>query len=143
MKILATLAILFGLALAHGISYNITRGQAVIINANFSASIPAKHAKVRIYQGESALAMQIAQTDENGKLAFLPPAPGNYRIEIASQSDHGEHKSEFNVEIGDDFGVSKYDELAFAKYQGILSVIGILLGFFGIIALIKSKKRPI
>ena len=143
MRILVSLVFYITIALAHGVSYNISHGKAVIINANFSTTIPAKHAKVRIYQGDSALAIQIAQTDENGKFAFLPPAPGTYRIEIAAQSDHGEHKSEFNVEINDDFGVSKYDELAFAKYQGILSVLGIIFGLFGVIALIKSKKRAI
>ncbi|MBP3224121.1 carboxypeptidase-like regulatory domain-containing protein [Campylobacter sp. JMF_01 NE2] len=143
MRVLISVLFCAILAFAHGISYNITHDKAVIINANFATSIPAKHAKVRIYQGDSALAMQIAQTDENGKLAFLPPAPGKYRVEISAQSDHGEHRSEFSVDIDENFGVSKYDELAFAKYQGLLSVIGIIFGLFGIIALIKSKKRAI
>ena len=140
MRALIFLLVALSWAFAHGISYNVTHGEATIISANFAASIPAKNAKVRIYQGDSALAMQIAQTDENGKFAFLPPNPGKYRVELAAQTDHGEHKIDFNIEIDKNLGVSSYDELAFVKYQGILSVLGILFGFFGVIALVKSKK---
>ncbi|CUU77416.1 Uncharacterised protein [Campylobacter hyointestinalis subsp. hyointestinalis] len=39
--------------------------------------------------------------------------------------------------VNDDFSVEKYDELAYIKYQGILSAIGLLLG---ILVLIKSRK---
>lgn len=42
--------------------------------------------------------------------------------------------------VNDDFSVEKYDELAYIKYQGILSEIGLLLGIFGILVLIKSRK---
>ena len=141
MKKLILLIFAFSFAFSHGISYTLKNGKAVIISANFSQSIPVSYGEVKIYFEDSGIATIKGQTDENGKFAFLPPKAGNYRIEIIGDTDHGEHKIEFNTQINSDFGVEKYDELAFAKYQGILSVIGIIFGLFGVIMMIKSRKK--
>ena len=138
MKKLILLILAFNFAFAHGISYSVKEDKALVISAFFSPSDPVSYGEVKVFYEDSAIAMQNGQTDEFGKFAFLPPKVGNYRIQIIGNSDHGEHKSEFNIEVNSDFGLSKYDELAFAKYQGILSVIGLIFGLFGVIIMIKK-----
>ena len=133
--LMAFLCVVFGLA--HGVSYAVNTGKAIIISANFTKNTPVAYGKIDIYEGDSAIALLHAQTDAYGKFAFLPPKSGVYRVELTAFSDHGEHKSEFSVTVNDDFSVEKYDELAYIKYQGILSAIGL---FFGILVLIKSRK---
>lgn len=141
MKKLILLIFALNFALAHGISYSVKESNAIVLSANFSQNIPVSFGEVKIYFEDSALAMIKGQTDENGKFAFLPPKAGNYRAEITGNSDHGEHKIEFNIEINSNFGVSKYDELAFARYQGILSVLGLIFGLFGVIVIIKNRSN--
>ena len=136
--LLIFLCVIFGFA--HGVSYAVNTGKAIIISANFTKNTPVAYGKIDIYEGDSAIALLHAQTDAYGKFAFLPPKSGVYRVELTAFSDHGEHKSEFSVTVNDDFSVEKYDELAYIKYQGILSAIGLLLGIFGILVLIKSRK---
>ena len=136
--LLIFLCVIFGFA--HGVSYTVNDGKAIIISANFTQNTPVAYGKIDIYEGDSAIALLHGQTDSYGKFAFLPPKSGVYRVELTAFSDHGEHKSEFSVTVNDDFSVEKYDELAYIKYQGILSAIGLLLGIFGILVLIKSRK---
>ena len=136
--LLIFLCVIFGFA--HGVSYTVNDGKAIIISANFTQNTPVAYGKIDIYEGDSAIALLHGQTDSYGKFAFLPPKSGIYRIELTAFSDHGEHKSEFSVTVNDDFSVEKYDALAYIKYQGILSAIGLLLGIFGILVLIKSRK---
>ena len=141
MKKLILFIFALNFAFSHGISYSVKEGNAVIISANFSQNIPVSGGEVKIYFENSALATIQGQTDENGKFAFLPPKAGNYKAEIIADTDHGEHKIEFKIEVNSDFGVNKYDELAFAKYQGILSVLGLIFGLFGVIIMIKNRSN--
>ncbi|CUU71861.1 Uncharacterised protein [Campylobacter hyointestinalis] len=136
--LMAFLCVVFGFA--HGVSYAVNTGKAIIISANFTKNTPVAYGKIDIYEGDSAIALLHAQTDAYGKFAFLPPKSGVYRVELTAFSDHGEHKSEFSVTVNDNFSVEKYDELVYIKYHGILSAIGLLLGIFGILVLIKSRK---
>ncbi|ARR01114.1 MULTISPECIES: hypothetical protein [Campylobacter] len=136
--LLIFLCVIFGFA--HGVSYTVNDGKAIIISANFTQNTPVAYGKIDIYEGDSAIALLHGQTDSYGKFAFLPPKSGIYRIELTAFSDHGEHKSEFSVTVNDDFSVEKYDELAYVKYQGVLSVIGVLFGIFGILVLVKHRK---
>lgn len=141
MKKLILLIFAINFAFSHGISYLVKEDKALVISAFFSTSNPVSYGEVKVFYEDSAIAMQNGQTDEFGKFAFLPPKAGMYRIEIIGDTDHGEHKSEFSIEVNSDFSISKYDELAFAKYQGILSVIGIIFGLFGVIIMIKNRKN--
>lgn len=141
MKKLILLIFAINFAFAHGISYSLKKDEAIIISAYFSQTIPVAYGEVEIYFEDSAIPMQKGQTDEFGKFAFLPSKSGKYHAQIIANSDHGEHKIEFDFEINSDFNISKYDELAFVKYQGILSVIGIIFGIFGVISLIKTRSK--
>ena len=141
MKKLILLIFAVSFVFSHGISYSLKEGKALIVSAYFAQNTPVSYGEVKIFYEYSAIAMQNGQTDENGKFAFLPPKAGKYRIEIIGETDHGEHKIEFDAQINSDFGVEKYDELAFAKYQGILSIIGIIFGLFGVIIMIKNRKK--
>ena len=99
--LLIFLCVIFGFA--HGVSYTVNDGKAIIISANFTQNTPVAYGKIDIYEGDSAIALLHGQTDSYGKFAFLPPKSGIYRIELTAFSDHGEHKSEFSVTVNDDF----------------------------------------
>ncbi|QKG28678.1 hypothetical protein [Campylobacter sp. RM16187] len=139
MRILLLLSLFLSALFSHGLFYSVHEDKAVIINANFTEKIPAAYASIVIYEGESAIPLLTSKLDSGGNFAFLPPRSGEYRVKISASSDHGSHDKEFSLNV-DEGSLSGYKEPVYQKYLGILSVIGIIFGIFGIIVLIKSKK---
>lgn len=88
--LIAFLCVVFGFA--HGVSYAVNTGKAIIISANFTKNTPVAYGKIDIYEGDSAISLLHAQTDAYGKFAFLPPKSGVYRVELTAFSDHGEQR---------------------------------------------------
>ncbi|VEJ24843.1 Uncharacterised protein [Helicobacter cholecystus] len=126
---------------AHGIFYDLKEDKALVFHINFSQTTPASYAKVIIYKGDSAIPYLEANCDERGVFAFIPPKEGTYRAYVSGTSDHGEHTQEFSFEVGKDFSLSTYQQPLYERYSGVLSAIGLLFGLFGILALLKSRKK--
>lgn len=141
MRILCILALWLGSVWAHGIFYDLKEGKALIFHINFSQTTPASFAKITIYEGESAIPLLESSCDERGVFAFVPPREGSYRAFVSGTSDHGEHTQEFSFNVGKDFSLSEYKQPLYERYSGVLSAVGLLLGLFGILSLIKSRKR--
>lgn len=141
IRLVCILTLWVGSALAHGIFYDLKEGKALIFHINFSQTTPASYAKVTLYEGESAIPFLESSCDERGVFAFVPPREGTYRAYVSGTSDHGEHTQEFSFEVGKDFSLSTYKPPLYERYSGVLSAIGVLFGLFGILALIKSRKR--
>lgn len=125
----------------HGIFYDLKEGNALIFHINFSQTTPASYAKITLYEGDSAIPLLEANCDERGIFAFVPPKKGVYKAHISGTSDHGEHTQEFSFEVGKDFSLSEYKQPLYERYSGVLSAIGLLFGLFGILAMLKGKKR--
>lgn len=140
MRVFLTLLFFCSFALSHGIDYAVKEGRAIIINAKYSEHIPVAYAKIEIYKGDSAIPLISTKLDSNGNFAFVPTDKGQYGVKIVGTSDHGDHISEFKIDIDDKFELGAYDEPKYQKYTGILSVLGIIFGLFGLISMIKSRK---
>lgn len=141
IRALCVLALLLGSLGAHGIFYDLKEGKALIFHINFSQTTPASFAKVVLYEGESAIPLLEGSCDERGVFAFVPPREGTYRAYVSGSSDHGEHTQEFSFEVGKDFSLTDYKQPLYERYSGVLSAVGVLLGLFGILSLIKARKR--
>lgn len=141
IRLLCVLTLWAGSLFAHGIFYDLKEGKALIFHINFSQTTPASYAKITLYEGESAIPFLEGSCDERGVFAFVPPKEGIYRAYVSETSDHGEHTQEFSFEVGKDFSLSSYKQPIYERYSGVLSAIGLLFGLFGILALLKSRKR--
>lgn len=141
IRLLCILSLWMGGVWAHGIFYDLKEGKALVFHINFSQTTPASYAKITIYEGDSAIPYLETNCDEKGIFAFIPPKEGTYKAYVSGTSDHGEHTQEFNFEVGKDFSLSTYKQPLYERYSGVLSAIGLLFGFFGILVLIKSRKR--
>ncbi|AQW86944.1 Co/Ni ABC transporter CbiKLMQO, membrane protein CbiL [Campylobacter pinnipediorum subsp. caledonicus] len=141
MKFFVTLAFICSFLFSHGLFYEAKEGKAIIINANFTKSVPAAYAKIEIFEGDSALAFVNSRMDSKGNFAFLPQSAGTYNVKITAGSDHGEHIKEFKIDVANDFEIAKFEQPVFQKYFGALSAIGIIFGIFGVLSLIKSRKK--
>lgn len=126
---------------AHGVFYESYKAEAIVIHAEFAANSPARFAKLEIYKGDSALPMQEARMDESGNFAFLPPEDGTYRVLISAGSDHGEHTADFTIDANAMASEVTFEKQPFEKYIGILGSLGVIFGLFGILALLKSRRK--
>lgn len=141
MRLFAVLVFCISALFSHGLFYEVQQGNAVILHLNFSESVPARFAKVTMYKGDSAIPFIESVADDVGVFAFVPREHGMYRVHVSGTSDHGEHTQEFELNIDDKFKLQSYEQPLFERYSGVLGVIGIILGFFGLLMMFKSRKQ--
>lgn len=91
-RALAALALTLGLvwagpAAAHGVSAQTGRGPAAWVRAEYSDGEAMSYAKVRVLdpQGQT---FQVGNADEQGNFAWLPTAPGSYRVVLEDGQGH-------------------------------------------------------
>jgi nickel transport protein len=88
--LLATIAAVTPNALAHEVLHSIERGRAIAVRAQFSDGEHLADCEYQVFApSERGTAHQTGRTDRNGWLAFVPDAPGTWRVKIADASGHG------------------------------------------------------
>lgn len=127
-------------AFAHGIFYELVDG-AVGVRVTAPNNIPISNANVTIYAPEASLPFVNGKTDVNGNFAFMPDSHGQWRVVINVDSDHGGHIKDFKITIDENRKVDEFKKTPYERYMKMLSVLGLLLGLFGIIVLIKNRKK--
>ncbi len=136
-------------ALAHGVEGKVTLfSGGVVITATYDTGEPMSYAQVEIYAPDSKTKFQLGRTDRNGRFAFVPDAPGKWRVII---SDGVGHQLELAVEVKSlAHGKTEIQKTADTNHRVFISrktaaIIGVLL-IFGIFGWIKEfwqiKRRP-
>ncbi|AXH12637.1 hypothetical protein [Halarcobacter bivalviorum] len=125
---------------AHGVFHNIVDG-AVAIRVTAPNNIAIDNAKITIYAPESSLPFTKGKTDLNGNFAFVPDSHGKWKVDIDVPSDHGSHLKSFHVTIDEKQNVKEFEKTPYDRYLNIISALGFLFGIFGIISLLKTRKK--
>jgi len=77
-------------ARGHEVLHEIERGRATAVRAFFADGEPLAYAAVEVYSpADPAVPHQKGRTDRNGWVAFVPDAPGAWRVKIVDGSGHG------------------------------------------------------
>ncbi len=77
-------------ARAHEVLHDVERGRAVAVRAYFADGEALAYAPYEIYSpADAALPHQKGRTDRSGWLAFVPDAPGKWRVKVTDASGHG------------------------------------------------------
>lgn len=77
------------LACAHDLQVAIERAAPVVlVKASYAGTEPAAFAQVDVYGPGSHTAFQNAHTDARGVFAFLPDAPGAWRVVVDDELGH-------------------------------------------------------
>lgn len=125
---------------AHGVFYDIVDG-AVGVRVTAPNNIAIDNAKVTIYAPESSLPFTKGKTDLNGNFAFIPDSHGKWRVDIDVPSDHGSHLKSFHITVDENKNVKEFEKTPYDRYLNMISALGFLFGIFGLITLIKSRKK--
>lgn len=138
-------------ARSHGGHGHIATEHAVTVTFTNEAGDALKGLSSRVIDpaGERILA---GQTDNQGRVVFLPDSAGTWTVKAMSPEGHG---GTVKVEINDHLRVVGNEEAhdhghgersaATPAPQGVTfaAAVGYLLGAFGVVALILSRKRTI
>jgi len=89
IPLLVGLVAMPGMAAAHGVFHQVTRGEAVLVTAEYDDGDPMSCAEVKIHPpGEGKIAQQTGRTDRNGCFAFVPDVQGQWRVTIDGCMGH-------------------------------------------------------
>jgi len=96
----ATLALLATLALAaawspsraaaHETLHEVARGRAIAVKAYFADGEVLAYTAYEVYSpSDPKIPYQKGRTDRSGWLAFVPDAPGKWRVKVIDETGHG------------------------------------------------------
>lgn len=93
-RLVAGVALMAGLALAHGVDYRVVESRGVVAlewRYESQSAAPAKHAQVKVYSpADASKEYMTGQTDARGLFVFLPDRPGEWRVEVDDNEGHRE-----------------------------------------------------
>lgn len=77
-------------AAAHEVLHSVERGQAVALKAFFADGEVMAYVPYEIYSPRDArIPHQKGRTDRSGYVAFVPDAPGAWRVKVTDEAGHG------------------------------------------------------
>jgi nickel transport protein len=77
-------------ARAHEVLHVVERNRAVALRAYFADGEAMAYAQYEVYApADPKIPHQKGRTDRNGWLAFVPDAPGQWRVKVADNTGHG------------------------------------------------------
>lgn len=86
-------------ALAHETLHEIQRGRAIAVKAFFADGEVLAYTPYEVYSpADPGIPYQKGRTDRSGWLAFVPDAPGRWRVKVIEATGHG---LELEVDAGD------------------------------------------
>lgn len=86
------LALLPARGFCHGLNCSITPGSAGILTATTIPGDPIVFARVEVYAPRNdSIEFANGRTDMDGRFAFVPDRPGQWRVKLVMESDHGPH----------------------------------------------------
>ena len=86
----ALLALAAAPALAHEALHEVSRGRAVAVRAYLADGEPLAYTAYEVYSpADPRVPHQKGRTDRAGWLAFVPDAPGRWRVRVIDDGGHG------------------------------------------------------
>lgn len=77
-------------ALAHEILHEVQRGMAIAVKAYFVDGEVLAYTTYEVYSpADPKIPYQKGRTDRSGWLAFVPDAPGKWRVKVIDDTGHG------------------------------------------------------
>ncbi|MDW8324886.1 MAG: ABC transporter permease [Burkholderiales bacterium] len=136
---------LLGLALAlsasagaHELTHEITQAQAVVLRLAYSDGNPFAFEAYEIYPHGGRTPVQLGRTDAHGRIAFLPPQAGRWRLRAWSEDGHG---VDLVFTTGTAAATPRPTPTPWAQLGRIFLGLAVLLALFAAIHLYLKRRR--
>ena len=88
--LVALVALGAGPARAHETLHEVARGKAIAVKAYFADGEVLAYTAYEVYSpADPKIPWQKGRTDRGGWLAFVPDAPGSWRVKVIEETGHG------------------------------------------------------
>ena len=134
-------------ALAHEVLHEVRRGNAVAVRAWFPDGESLAYVQAEVFSPkDAAIPHWKGRTDRNGWLAFVPDAPGAWRVRIVDSTGHG---LDTTVDVPADPGADAAAPAAASTTPSTLAfalrpVVGVavIVALFGGLFLLRRRRSP-
>jgi len=139
---LLTLLTFVHVACAHTVNYDVQQRSVAAIKVFYTANDPANYAEFEVYAPEGGdLPHQTGRTDKNGFVSFIPDRQGTWKVKVLGESAHGYHGVIVEVKVDKDLNLESFKKPLAAQYSKFVTGISLIIGIFGIYALITTRKK--
>jgi len=129
-------ALLAGVLHAHSLSHTAGQGSALIVELRYADGSLFSYEAAEVYRPAESVPFLVGHTDANGRLAFVPDRPGDWRIRAFSEDGHG---GDFTVAAAAEGGSSP-SSAGLGEVGGLAVGLSILFGLFGLWSLFIRKR---
>jgi nickel transport protein len=127
---------------AHTVNYDVQQKSVAAVKVFYTADDPASYAEFEVYAPEGGdLPHQTGRTDRNGFVAFVPDRQGTWKVKVLGESAHGYHGVTIEVKVDKDLNLESFKKPLAAQYTKFVTGISLIIGVFGIYALLSSRKK--
>ncbi|NTW57663.1 MAG: hypothetical protein HGB21_01060 [Nitrospirae bacterium] len=140
VSFVASILVMTSIVFAHTVNYEVQQ-KGIAIKIFYSAQDPASYAEYEVFGPGEELPHQTGRTDRNGFVAFVPDKQGIWKIKILGESAHGYHGVTTEVKVDKDLGLESFNKPLVAQFTKFVTGISLIIGIFGIYALISSRKK--
>jgi len=131
--------LLFALSIfAHDLHHKALNQEAVVVAFSFGGESDFSYQAYEVYAPKSDVPFAVGRTDKRSRVVFIPDRQGEWMVKVMSEDGHG---AEVKVMVDKDFGVKAYSQSFFEKFQKLFVGIALIFGIFGILTIIKRRKK--
>ena len=114
---------------AHGVGFRESKFRATALEFFYSTGEEMSYCEARVFSPNDAkFAAQTGRTDEQGRLAFIPDVPGEWRVIVR---DNEGHQCEARVNVSETLSASVHeesgDDLWFRALLGVSIIFNIAM----------------
>jgi nickel transport protein len=125
---------------AHTVNYDVQQ-KGLAIRIFYAADDPASYSEYEVTGPGDELPHQTGRTDKNGFVAFVPDRQGIWKVKVLGESSHGFHGVTTEIKVDKDLNLESFKKPLAATYTKLVTGISLIIGIFGLYALIISRKR--
>ncbi|MCU0254992.1 MAG: DUF4198 domain-containing protein [Acidobacteria bacterium] len=128
--------LLAGAGHAHSLVHTAQTGSALVVELRYGDGSPFSYEAAEVFRPGETVPFLAGRTDANGRLAFVPDRPGEWRVRAFSEDGHG---GDFRVAAAADPS-SPPPAAGLSTVGGLAVGLSILFGLFGLWSLFVRKK---
>jgi nickel transport protein len=139
--LLLIMALLYASALcAHTVNFEVQQ-KGLAVRIFYGADDPSSYSEYEVFGPGDKLPHQTGRTDRNGFVSFVPDRQGVWKIKVLGESSHGFHGVTTEIKVDRDLNLESFKKPLAATSTKLVTGISLIIGIFGIYALISSRKR--
>ncbi|MBS3743378.1 MAG: hypothetical protein KGY48_03390 [Wenzhouxiangellaceae bacterium] len=131
---------------AHGVDYRVERGNAVVVHFSSHHDGAMVGAGFRVFSPDRQRIFVSGRTDTRGRAVFIPDAPGNWRLLMATEDGHGAEvevvvdADQVAARAAHDPDPSAGPAMKTGRLSATAAGVGYLFGLGGLLALWRRRR---